>query len=594
MATIKFSEFDPGNITAVGAQVVGLEGGNNKIFNAADLVNGLATTSYVDAQDTNLQNQITQNANDIANIDIDVGNIEVDTSEIESNITILQGQVTVIEGNIVVLEGAVAALQNNVTVNTDDITTIQGNIVQIENDLANINYSNANVQALGESGWTGNIVPSANITYDLGNTTNRWKDLYLSNATIYLGSTELSTANGVITVDGKKVKNTFGTTTSIVNTSTDVYNRNGPLPADPKGMAVADPNGKSGWYWKSPGPTANPSGLNAFQWKMFNNDGPQTFTVADIDYIYMIVDLYTTGQVYFNVFTAGINPAPTAFQSRFSFVYGGTFPSTGRYLMWAKPPGSDITVDDVEVYPFLERLELPYSASGSSGTLLTSETIKSLNVQTRSNPALNEGEVEFTLKNVGYKVNNSYIQNFDMEIYGGDQSLSLDNSSNVLSISGGNSVDFTPVLANVSGGGGSGNYGDANVAAYLNGNLSTSIIPDTNSAYDIGSAEYKIRHLYLSDNSLYFVDASNTEYPLNVQGGSLFFNGEQVSGGGGGNPFDQSLNTTDDVTFNAVTVNGNMDVNGSGTHAFQGTIEFSQLTNFGGTVGITDILNEPD
>ena len=31
-------------------------------------------------------------------------------------------------------------------------------------------------------------------------------------------------------------------------------------------------------------------------------------------------------------------------------------------------------------------------------------------------------------------------------------------------------------------------------------------IPDTNSAYDIGSAEYKIRHLYLSNNSMFLGD----------------------------------------------------------------------------------------
>jgi hypothetical protein len=31
-------------------------------------------------------------------------------------------------------------------------------------------------------------------------------------------------------------------------------------------------------------------------------------------------------------------------------------------------------------------------------------------------------------------------------------------------------------------------------------------IPDTNSAYDLGSAEYKIRHLYLSSNSMFIGD----------------------------------------------------------------------------------------
>ena len=34
--------------------------------------------------------------------------------------------------------------------------------------------------------------------------------------------------------------------------------------------------------------------------------------------------------------------------------------------------------------------------------------------------------------------------------------------------------------------------------------LACHIIPDTNAAYDLGSAEYKIRHLFLSDNTLYY------------------------------------------------------------------------------------------
>ena len=37
----------------------------------------------------------------------------------------------------------------------------------------------------------GNITPNANITYDLGNNTNRFKDIYLANSTIYLGAATL-------------------------------------------------------------------------------------------------------------------------------------------------------------------------------------------------------------------------------------------------------------------------------------------------------------------------------------------------------------------------------------------------------------------
>ena len=44
------------------------------------------------------------------------------------------------------------------------------------------------------------IIPSANITYDLGSTTSRWKDLYLSGSTILLGDTTLNDVAGVLTI----------------------------------------------------------------------------------------------------------------------------------------------------------------------------------------------------------------------------------------------------------------------------------------------------------------------------------------------------------------------------------------------------------
>ena len=151
MATIKFSEFNAGNINVAGAQLVGLTGGNtatNARFTAADLVNGLATVTYVDSQDAGLQSQITQNANNIANIDL---------SGLQSNVSTLQGQVSVLQGNIVVLDSAVAALENNVSVNQDDIAVLQGNVIQIENDLANINTDS---QTLAWDGANANLAIS--------------------------------------------------------------------------------------------------------------------------------------------------------------------------------------------------------------------------------------------------------------------------------------------------------------------------------------------------------------------------------------------------------------------------------------------------
>lgn len=49
---------------------------------------------------------------------------------------------------------------------------------------------------------TGNIVPSANIIFNLGSDTRRWNNLYLSGNTIYLGNAILSEQSNTVTVSG--------------------------------------------------------------------------------------------------------------------------------------------------------------------------------------------------------------------------------------------------------------------------------------------------------------------------------------------------------------------------------------------------------
>ena len=75
---------------------------------------------------------------------------------------------------------------------------ILGNGAFLTGISAGSSYSNANVKDyLGN--FDGNIIPSANVTYDLGSNTNRWNDLYLNNSTIYIGAQEI-TANASTTV----------------------------------------------------------------------------------------------------------------------------------------------------------------------------------------------------------------------------------------------------------------------------------------------------------------------------------------------------------------------------------------------------------
>ena len=55
-------------------------------------------------------------------------------------------------------------------------------------------YGNNNVKTF-LTAIDGNIVPAANVTYDLGSPTSRWKDLYLSSNTLHLGDTSISAAD---------------------------------------------------------------------------------------------------------------------------------------------------------------------------------------------------------------------------------------------------------------------------------------------------------------------------------------------------------------------------------------------------------------
>lgn len=45
----------------------------------------------------------------------------------------------------------------------------------------------------------------------------------------------------------------------------------------------------------------------------------------------------------------------------------------------------------------------------------------------------------------------------------------------------------------------------------VSGTVDGSLIPDTNAQYDLGSAEYKFRHLFLSDNSVH-TDGGNLSF----------------------------------------------------------------------------------
>ena len=88
----------------------------------------------------------------------------------------------------------------------------QAGTLTASNTITGGNLTTTGTANVGTLNVTGNVtsalLPSANVTYDLGSATQRWKDLYLANSTIYLGPNATISANSsavVITQPGGSV-----------------------------------------------------------------------------------------------------------------------------------------------------------------------------------------------------------------------------------------------------------------------------------------------------------------------------------------------------------------------------------------------------
>ena len=94
--------------------------------------------------------------------------------------------ITIQTGNSL-LVGVGVATGNAATIssyNTPFVLNLANTITTVNANLSgNVRTSNLNVGSF----VTSSLVPNANVTYDLGTPTNRWKDIYLSGSSIYLG-----------------------------------------------------------------------------------------------------------------------------------------------------------------------------------------------------------------------------------------------------------------------------------------------------------------------------------------------------------------------------------------------------------------------
>jgi len=140
------------------------------------------------------------------------GNLDVSSVSATGNVSgnALLGNVLTVTGTANVgnltSTGSVSATGNvsggNITTAGDVVANgnIFGNNLSLTGtaNVGNLQVNgNAGFQNLGVTGFVyTNLIPSVDVTYNLGNATHRWKDLWLSGTTIQLGNTTLSSTTG--------------------------------------------------------------------------------------------------------------------------------------------------------------------------------------------------------------------------------------------------------------------------------------------------------------------------------------------------------------------------------------------------------------
>ena len=109
--------------------------------------------------------------------------------------------VTQLTANVDTINANIGAYQTFANANAAGQTT------EINSLRANITAANTLIPNL--SAVSGNILPNANVTYSLGSETRQWRDLWVSNNTIYIGNTPVRVDGGTLLVNGAPVGGSY-------------------------------------------------------------------------------------------------------------------------------------------------------------------------------------------------------------------------------------------------------------------------------------------------------------------------------------------------------------------------------------------------
>lgn len=211
-------------------------GGTNTVFSSNVLMNGILTvnnnvniktTFNLTVGNSTANSILTPNSISISNST--TGNISLFSSLIDGAVS--YGAAIQI-GNPAAMGGpggsTVYAPQGGDYSTTSNLFFTNTSLLQIGNSANFVNISGANSYFSGNVGLngiitagnnmviTGHIIPSANITYDLGNTTNAWRSLYIKGTTIFLGSLSIKDSDGGLAI-ATTVGDTVASLSSVAN-----------------------------------------------------------------------------------------------------------------------------------------------------------------------------------------------------------------------------------------------------------------------------------------------------------------------------------------------------------------------------------------
>jgi len=123
--------------------------------------------------------------------------VRVHDGSTQGGFELARADLTNVTGNIPAQPGGI-----NATVQFNNLGTMTGSS-EYTYDSINQVVTMPNVAVVGTVST--HIIPAADITYDLGNTTNKWRDLYLSGNTIYIGDANIKSYQQIVLIQGLSI-----------------------------------------------------------------------------------------------------------------------------------------------------------------------------------------------------------------------------------------------------------------------------------------------------------------------------------------------------------------------------------------------------